>query len=104
MAMFERTNKEMNFWKDTQCPKCGQKMLRGYIIGWVKHYLHWYTKENRPSEWELFRVGPPFCRQGSPETGMLLHPIVDGICRLPARNCPNCKLVLVDYNEEHIQL
>lgn len=92
----------MEIKKASSCPCCGKTLLRGFMVaGGAKSWLFWYP--HKPSSWELAKHGLPLFRRGDPENGMVLHPFTDGVHYLPALNCPDCKLVMLDYDEEHAE-
>lgn len=83
------------------CPHCAKEMLQGHMmVGGGKSWLIWYPIGKYPRGWQLLKHGFPFCIQGSPETGMRLHPITTKPYLLPAWHCPECKKVLLDYDWE----
>lgn len=82
-----------------RCPNCGKSMADGYMLGGYNHHLQWFPKGTAQSAWEKVKLKLSFKRPGSVESMMLLSPASFTCVKLPAQNCPDCKLVILDYNE-----
>ena len=89
---------------ERRCPSCGNAMLDGYMLsGGGRCWLLWYPKGKRPSAFGILKHGFPFFKKGSPEEGMVLHPWTDSMHYLPSYNCPECKMVLLDYDPDNAE-
>ena len=88
-----------------KCPKCGGQMLPGQMLGGaLKFSLFWFPENKKAKGRHLWKFGFPCFQLGDVQTGMQLHPYnYNRILYLPALNCPQCKLILLDYDEEHIE-
>lgn len=89
-------------FQNFKCPSCGKEMRQGYLLGGIKHYLYWFPKGKKPSALNQLVQGWPLWRPGSVEDGMLLNPpVADGVVKMPTLICPECKVALLDFDEEH---
>lgn len=88
-----------------QCPRCGKNMAEGRMPGGYNHHLEW-----RPGcdarGWKRTLQGPPFWKKGSLKDGFYLVPRGNqlGVVYLPAHICPECQLVILDYDPEKAEL
>lgn len=87
---------------EMKCPNCGKAMRQGYLLGGVKHYLFWIPEGKNPAVLKQLVQGWPLWRPGSVEEGMMLNPpVADGVVKMPTLICSDCKMALLDYDEEH---
>ena len=87
-----------------KCPRCGQRMYSGRMISGTRICrLFWYPKDLNPSTWRLMQHEFPFKKRGDVQSGMILYPRTSKFVYLPALNCPDCKLVLLDYDEKNVK-
>ena len=102
MDIYENRGAHMEGKNISCCPCCGKPILHGFMVaGGIKSMLYWYP--HKPSPWELGKHGFPFFRRGDPEKGLMLHRFTNDIHDLPAFHCPDCKLVMLDYDEAHAE-
>ena len=83
------------------CPRCGKEMHHGYIRAGGGLWLVWFPWKKQATNWNMLKFGAPFFKRGSVDDGMSLLPAAMEAYNAPALNCLECKLVLLDYDEEH---
>lgn len=72
------------------CPSCGRLMLEGNMISGGAEKLFWYPTDAGTEN-----------RNPAPEREISLFRWTDHKVKHPAFRCPECRLVLLDYAQEH---
>lgn len=87
--------------ENKKCPCCGGKMAEGYMLGGYNHHLYWVAKGRSPGTWEKLRTFWPFTKSGSVDKSMVLDSARFDCDKFPALNCPECQVIILDYDENN---
>lgn len=88
------------------CPKCGKEMNEGRMPAGSKSHLFWFPSADDDTDWKRMRLSRLKRIPNSVEEGFYLVPKGNplGVVYLPACICPECQLVILDYDPEKAEL